>query len=189
MAQCNQPGVLSLGVTALATWLGLTVTPQDLLSQNDFNSGAIVHTGVFLGAFLTVIPFLSERWGLKNFSLTYLNFGVHILMISTLAGMMALGQTLLYFLILCLSVVWHFTCFLFRGCYPPLRYTFSRSHGQTHYAWRHWHGILLVLELLSLITFYAIGNFWVVQQAGLDFFQMEIVPMDNSVVVVQEQIF
>jgi hypothetical protein len=98
-------GVLSLGITALATWLGITVTPQDLLRQNDFNSVSIVQTGVFLGGLLTLIPFLSERWGLKkHFSLTYLNFGVHILMISTLAGMMALGQTLIYFLVLCLSV-------------------------------------------------------------------------------------
>jgi len=55
-------------------------------------------------------------------------------------------------------------------------YLFSKQ-GQTRYAWRHWHGILLVLELGSLITFYASGNFWVVQQAGLDFFQMEFVPM------------
>jgi hypothetical protein len=85
--------------------LGITVTPQDLLRQNDFNSVSIVQTGVFLGGLLTLIPFLSERWGLKkHFSLTYLNFGVHILMISTLAGMMALGQTLIYFLVLCLSV-------------------------------------------------------------------------------------
>ncbi len=98
-------GVLSMGITGLATWLGITVTPQDLLSQNDFNSAAIVHTGVFLGLLLSAVPFLSERWGLKkHFSLTYLNFGVHILMISTLAGMIALGQSLLYFLLLCLSV-------------------------------------------------------------------------------------
>ncbi len=98
-------GVLSLGITALATWLGITVTPQYLLTQNDFNSAPIVHTGVFLGLLLTAIPFLSERQGLKkHFSLTYLNFGVHILMISTLAGMMALGQTLLYFLLLCAAV-------------------------------------------------------------------------------------
>lgn len=98
-------GVLSMGITALATWLGITVTPQSLLTENDFNSVSIVQTGVFLGVVLTAVPFLSERWGIKkHFSLTYLNFGVHILMISTLAGMMALEQTLLYFPLLCLGV-------------------------------------------------------------------------------------
>jgi len=98
-------GVLSMGITALATWLGITVTPQHLLRENDFNSTTIIYTGVFLGLLLTVVPFLSERWGLKkHFSLTYLNFGVHILMISTLAGMMALDQSLLFFLLLCVAV-------------------------------------------------------------------------------------
>lgn len=98
-------GVLSMGITALATWLGITVTPQALLRENDFNSTTIIYTGVFLGLLLTVGPFLSERWGLKkHFSLTYLNFGVHILMISTLAGMMALDQSLLFFLLLCVAV-------------------------------------------------------------------------------------
>lgn len=104
-------GVLSLGITALAAWLGITVTPQSLLTQNDFNSAAIVQTGVSLGVFLTLIPFLSERQDFKkHFSLTYLNFGIHILMISALAGMMALGQSLLYFLVLCLAVgyfIWY----------------------------------------------------------------------------------
>ncbi len=98
-------GALSLGITALATWLGITVTPQDLLRQNDFNSNSIVTTGVFLGIFLTLVPFLSERWGVKkHFSLTYLNFGVHILMICTLAGMIALDQKAIYFPLLCGSV-------------------------------------------------------------------------------------
>ena len=98
-------GVLSMGITALATWLGITATPQDLLRANDFNSATIVNTGIFLGILLTLIPFLSERVGLKkHFSLTYLNFGIHILMVASLAGMMALGQSLLYFVLLCLAV-------------------------------------------------------------------------------------
>ena len=98
-------GVLSLGITALASWLGVTVTPQDLLSHNDFNSQTIVQTGVFLGALLTAVPFLCERWDFKkHFSLTYLNFGVHILMVSCLAGMMALDHPAIYFPLLCCAV-------------------------------------------------------------------------------------
>jgi hypothetical protein len=98
-------GVLSLGITALASWVGITVTPQDLLSKNDFNSGIIVFTGLLLGLFLTAVPFISERLHFKrHFSLTYLNFGVHLSMISCLAGMMALDQEMIYFPLLCLNV-------------------------------------------------------------------------------------
>jgi hypothetical protein len=96
-------GVLSMGITALATWVGITVTPQELLRQNDFNSATIVYTGLGLGVLLVLIPFVSERFGIKkHFALTYLNFGIHILMISTLSGMMALDQAALFFPLLCL---------------------------------------------------------------------------------------
>ncbi len=55
-------------------------------------------------------------------------------------------------------------------------YLFARQ-GQQRYPWRHWHGVLTVLELLALATFYASGNYYVVQQAGVDFFQLEQVPI------------
>lgn len=97
-------GVLSLAVTMLASWVGITVTPAELLSKNDFNSMTIINTGVFLGILLAVIPFLSERRDFKkHFSLTYLNFSIHLLMISCLAGMIALDNKLVYFPLLCLA--------------------------------------------------------------------------------------
>lgn len=90
-------GVLTLGITALASWLGVTLAPQELLRQNDFNSETLVLMGVFLGALLTFIPFWSEKKRFKaHFSLTYLNFGIHLGMISALAGMIALGKHWLY---------------------------------------------------------------------------------------------
>ncbi len=55
-------------------------------------------------------------------------------------------------------------------------YWFARR-GQQTVAHRHWYGILAVVEILALVTFYASGNFWVVQQAGTAFFQLESVPL------------
>lgn len=98
-------GVLSLGITALASWLGITLTPQDLLTKNDFNSHTITNTGIAFGALLCAVTFVSERLDIKkHFSLTYLNFGVHIGMISCLAGMIALDLPLIYFPLLCIAV-------------------------------------------------------------------------------------
>jgi len=54
---------------------------------------------------------------------------------------------------------------------------FFARQGQKRWEWRHWHNSLLVVELLSLLTFCASGNFWVVQQAGADLFGLEQVPM------------
>lgn len=98
-------GVLALALTALASWLGITVAPQDLLSGNDFNSASLVNTGIFLGVLLASVTFMSEYFSFKkHFSLTYLNFGVHILMVSCLAGMMSLDRSAIYFPLLLLSV-------------------------------------------------------------------------------------
>ncbi len=51
------------------------------------------------------------------------------------------------------------------------------QRGQTQYEWRHWHGLLAVLEMLSLVTFYVSGNYWVIQQVGAEMFELEQVPM------------
>ena len=98
-------GVLSLAITALASWLGITVTPQELLSRNDFNSATIIQTGVFLGVLLAAIVFTSERRDFKrHFSMTYLNFSVHLLMVSCLSGIITLDNWLVYVPLLALSV-------------------------------------------------------------------------------------
>jgi len=55
-------------------------------------------------------------------------------------------------------------------------YWFARQ-GQKNTTKRHWYGVFGVVEMLALITFYASGNFWVVQQAGAAMFQMEVVPL------------
>ncbi|NUO00280.1 MAG: hypothetical protein HUU01_06650 [Saprospiraceae bacterium] len=42
---------------------------------------------------------------------------------------------------------------------------------------RYWHGLFAVIELLCLPAFYASGNYWVVQQAGADFFNLPQPPI------------
>lgn len=55
-------------------------------------------------------------------------------------------------------------------------YWFARKE-QRNTARRYWYGPLGVIEILALIVFYASGNFWVVQQAGAELFQLERVPL------------
>ncbi len=98
-------GILSLALTALASWVGLTVAPQDILSENDFSSPTLVNTAVFLGVFLAAVTVVGERNDFKkHFSLTYLNFGIHIAMIACLAGMVGLDKPAIYFPLLGLAV-------------------------------------------------------------------------------------
>ena len=101
-------GVLSLAISALASWVGITVAPEEMLSQNDFKSQTIIITGILLGVVLAAIPTLSERFGFKkHFSVTWLNFSIHILMVSCLAGLFVLDEKAIYFPLLALSVAFY----------------------------------------------------------------------------------
>ena len=95
-------GVLSIAITNLAAWVGITITPADILKQNDFSDERLIYTGILLGAALIAFSFLTNRKNIKqHFTFTYRNFGAHILFIALLAGLFHYNDIyLLWFLIL-----------------------------------------------------------------------------------------
>ena len=102
-------GVLSLAITNLGAWLGLTITPLQLLQSNDFNSMTIIVTGLLLGAFLIAIEELSNRKNIKkHFALTYANFGMHILFISSLAAIFQSSHRYLLWFLLLITIAYYF---------------------------------------------------------------------------------
>jgi hypothetical protein len=102
-------GVLSLAITNLAAWVGITVTPDKIFTGNDFNSETLIISGLLLGTLLTVIAILTKRYSIKpHFAFTYTNFGAHLMFISCLAGLFHFESVyLLWFLLLC-SIAWVF---------------------------------------------------------------------------------
>jgi len=104
-------GVLSMAITCLAAFVGITITPTELLQKNDFSSRDIIFSGLALGAFLLAIAaILSSRNIKKHFKFTYFNFGTHLLFVSCLAGMFCFDSWLLFFALLIALVsfsLWH----------------------------------------------------------------------------------
>lgn len=103
-------GVLSMAITNLAAWMGVTVTPLQLLHANDFSSYILIYTGLLLGAVLIGGAWLSDRKRYKaHFAFTYSNFGTHVFLIATLAGMFAAyeGLYIVWFLLLA-AATWFF---------------------------------------------------------------------------------
>jgi Predicted membrane protein (DUF2157) len=101
-------GVLSLAIANLGAWLGLTVTPLQLLQSNDFNSMTIIITGLLLGTFLIIIEELSSRKNIKkHFALTYANFGTHILFISCIAAVCQSEHHYLWWFLLLIAVAYY----------------------------------------------------------------------------------
>jgi len=81
-------GVLSIAVTNLAAWLGITVTPLQILEQNNFSDTHLIYTAIVLGSALVIFSIVTKQKNIKtHFAFTYKNFGVHILFIALLAAM------------------------------------------------------------------------------------------------------
>jgi hypothetical protein len=81
-------GVLSLAITTLATYVGIAITPIELLRSNDFNGDAIIYSGLLLGFALIGLSWaLNKRSIKKHFTYTYINFASHMLFVFCLAGL------------------------------------------------------------------------------------------------------
>jgi Predicted membrane protein (DUF2157) len=94
-------GVLSMAITALASWIGISITPLRLLKNNDFNSQDMVVTAISLGVFLIIIGWVSiQKEFKKHFSFTYFIFGGNLTFIAALSGLFAFDLKFIYGIII-----------------------------------------------------------------------------------------
>ena len=64
-------GVLSLAITNLAAWAGISAAPLQLLQSNDFSNEQIIYTAVVLGVGLVAVSFATGYKNIKShFSFT-----------------------------------------------------------------------------------------------------------------------
>ena len=110
-------GVLAMGLTALASWVGVTASPLTVLADNDFwnNSTQVAAQG--LGLCLMAAGFYSEYKGRKaHFAFTYLLLGSNLALLPLAADAVEaaldekLGAVLgtgLLMLLLCAGLVWY----------------------------------------------------------------------------------
>jgi hypothetical protein len=99
-------GALSLGIVALASWLGWTITPMEVLNQNDFSNHSLVYTGIALGVFLCLLGILSEIQNIKkHFAFTYFNFGIHLFFICALTALFNFNNNVLFIPLIILGVI------------------------------------------------------------------------------------
>jgi uncharacterized membrane protein len=90
-------GVLSMGLTALASWVGVSIAPLSVLSQNDFSAPNFLLTAIALGLILSAVGLVSEYKNLKkHFSFTYLLLGSNLTLIATMIGMFSHAHWYVY---------------------------------------------------------------------------------------------
>ncbi|HWZ22688.1 MAG TPA: DUF2157 domain-containing protein [Cytophagaceae bacterium] len=97
----DHKGILSMAITGLGGWLGLTITPLTIFEQ-DFGTASLIYTGVGLGAFLTLVSYYIRAKDLKkHFSFSYFNFGMQLLFVCTLSGIFSIrGLELVFYILL-----------------------------------------------------------------------------------------
>ena len=110
-------GVLAMGLTALASWVGLTVAPLAVLTENEFWNDSIRGAAIGLGLLLMVAGFYSEHSGRKaHFAFTYLLLGSNLALAALATTLVratmheqpavGMGCTLLM-LVLCAGLFWY----------------------------------------------------------------------------------
>ncbi|MEQ8925365.1 MAG: DUF2157 domain-containing protein [Fulvivirga sp.] len=80
-------GVLSLAITLFCSWLGISLTPKSLFTENDFSTTNLVITGMLLCVILIGAGYYSVKEKFKaHFHFTYYNFGMHLGAVAILAA-------------------------------------------------------------------------------------------------------
>lgn len=93
-------GVLSMAITGLASWAGLTIAPLSILEKNDFTDLKIVHTAIILGIILIAVGFLTARRNWKrHFEFTYHFLGGNLAIIAAMIGLFSMDMKVFYFII------------------------------------------------------------------------------------------
>lgn len=85
----DNKSVLTIAITGLAAYVGLSVTPQDLLNNNNFYSDqSLSYSAIMLGVLLVLWIIYSSRIQLKtHFNLIFLTFALHIISIASISNL------------------------------------------------------------------------------------------------------
>lgn len=80
-------GILTMAIANLAVWMGVSVTPKQLLLNYDFDSEKIIYTYLLLGVLLILAAYATQRFNVKkHFKFSYEHYGIHVAYISLLSG-------------------------------------------------------------------------------------------------------
>ena len=103
----DNKGVLSIAITGLAAYVGLSVSPQSLLQNEFYDSNTLSYSAIGLGIALIAWAIYSNHIALKkHFAIIYLTFGLHLIAISCINNLfqpywlvfaLILAATLFYF--------------------------------------------------------------------------------------------
>jgi len=105
----DHQGILSMAITNLAAWAGLSITPLMILREGNFDNHRLIATGLLLGAVLLMAGSLTSQKRLKpHFEKVYTNFGLHLFFIAALAGLFTYDAIYLIWFLALAAIAYYF---------------------------------------------------------------------------------
>ncbi|RIV26879.1 DUF2157 domain-containing protein [Fibrisoma montanum] len=84
----DHKGVLSMALTALISWVGITVRPLNFYFKTNFFDQKVVFSAIGLALVIGAVALVLERQRIKShFTLTHLTFAGNLLLVALLAGL------------------------------------------------------------------------------------------------------
>jgi Predicted membrane protein (DUF2157) len=100
----DNKSILSIAITGLAAYIGLTVNPQALLETETFNTNSLGFSAILLGVAMIVWSVYCDKIDLKkHFGLVFQTFALHLISIACLANMTTEFYWFAYALVLAVS--------------------------------------------------------------------------------------
>lgn len=104
----DNKSILSIAITGLAAYIGLTVSPQSLLNNNLHETNTLSYSAIALGVVLVIWSIYSNQIALKkHFTLVYLTFGLHLVSISCINNLFE-PYWFIYFLFLAAALYYFY---------------------------------------------------------------------------------
>jgi hypothetical protein len=154
----DNAGILSLAITALASFWSISVSPQKWYSGNFFEGSHLYTTAVIFGASMAGIAVVLDKRGIKkHFTFTYLNFCMLIFFIGSIAGLFDDRGTALYVLLIYAGAGFAYYMARYEKSFLFLLYAFIAAYIATTYL----VGILMrdAIEFWFLYSMASCGGF------------------------------
>ncbi|MCO6174702.1 DUF2157 domain-containing protein [Flavobacterium sp. NRK F10] len=105
--------VLSIAITSLAAFIGITITPKSLFENEVYSSLQLTYSGLVLGIFLLVWMEYTLRTKIKaHFYFVYATFALHLLGVCILSGL--LSEHWFIFIPILIGFVYYFYQFSYK---------------------------------------------------------------------------
>ena len=145
----DNKSALSIGITGLATFIGITITPKTLIENDIYSNPMLSYYGIALGILFLVWNNYANTIDLKkHFGMVYITFAVHLISICCIAGLLENYWFLFVFLQAIITLYFYKISYKYKSV---LLFVFTLIYGFIGFN-------IFLTRIAQHIDFYIFGN-------------------------------